>query len=320
MTNPNLPVALLGPQRHNPDLVSAFDELGIEGPVAAVTAGWQEREGEVEEMREHLGRPVVNLFLHERSEKLFAADPRLAEMYRTRQEHLKELQEVYRLRLAHTLKAAREVMARPGERWLLTSERRSTIQAVRTLDAHHLRRVRSIHADFEKKVRPFERPAVKRHRHEIARLLAGCEALAIAGGHVAVLLNRLRLFGVSELASGLPVIAWSAGAMVLGEKVVLFHDHPPQGAGDAEVLEAGLGLFDDILPLPHASSRLRLEDPVRVALFARRFSPTALVALDPGARLVRHPGEPWMAAATTCRLTARGKVTPMPHATPRSQP
>ncbi len=55
------PLTLLGPQRLRPTLAAAFDELGISGQVAAVTAGWQEREAEVEEMKEHLGRPVVDL-------------------------------------------------------------------------------------------------------------------------------------------------------------------------------------------------------------------------------------------------------------------
>ena len=49
-------------------------------------------------------------------------------------------------------------------------------------------------------------------------------ALAIAGGHVGVLLRCLKLFGVSPPAE-LPVVAWSAGAMALTDRVVLYNDH-----------------------------------------------------------------------------------------------
>lgn len=302
-------LTLLGPQRHRPTLASVFDELGLDGPIAAVTAGWQEREAEVEEMRTHLGRPVVNLLLHFRGEQLFAADPRFAAAYRARQERLRRLQELYRLRLDPTVGAARKLFQRRGDPELLVPERRSAVAAVRALDSHHLRRIRRLHREFEERFEPHRRPSLDRHRHELRRLLEGTAGLAIAGGHVAVLLNRLRLFGVLELAPELPVVAWSAGAMALAEKVVLFHDSPPQGAGNAEVLEAGLGLFDDVLPLPHASKRLRLADPVRVALLARRFAPAVPVALDGEARLVRRAGEEsWRPAPGTRRLTPRGRV------------
>ena len=62
----------------------------------------------------------------------------------------------------------------------------------------------------------------------------------IAGGHVASLLNRLKLFDVLGLAAGKPIFAWSAGAMVLTDRIVLFHDYPPYGSDIAQVLDAGL--------------------------------------------------------------------------------
>jgi hypothetical protein len=46
---------------------------------------------------------------------------------------------------------------------------------------------------------------------------------------VAVLVNRLRLFGLGDLVADKTVFAWSAGAMAVSERVVLFHDDPPQG-------------------------------------------------------------------------------------------
>ena len=301
-------VVLLGPQRFDPILRSAVDELGVEGPIATVTAGWQEREGEDEELRSHLGDRTRNLRLYARCEEVFAADLELFSAHRERQDRLKELQRLYRLRLDAALGVARALEQREGvDPEILGPEREAALEEVRALDAHLLARAAEIDRRFAERWRPTERPEVVRHRRELAAELEACDALAIAGGHVAVLLNRLRLFGVFDLAGERPVFAWSAGAMVLAERIVLFHDSPPQGAGNAEVLEQGLGICPGVVPLPHAALRLRLDDPLRVGLFARRFLPLSCVTLDAGARL-DFVGDRLVAAAGTRRLTPRGRL------------
>ena len=288
--HPNRPVTLLGPQRLSPTLVHAIRGAGVEGEVAVVTAGWQEREEEVDELRDHLGGGVVNLRLYARAEEVFRRDRALARAHRQRQDRLQRMQELYRLRLAHALDAARELLTRRGDPEVVNPEREAAVAAIRELDRVHLERVRAVHGELEAAMKPLERPAVARQRAELQRLLDGCAAFAVAGGHVALLLNRLRLFGIAEMVAGKPVFAWSGGAMVLGERLVLFHDDPPQGSGNAEVLEAGLGLYGGLLPLPHARRRLKLDEPLRVGLFARRFGDLACVALDDGAILRREEG------------------------------
>jgi hypothetical protein len=302
-------VVLLGPQRFQPALASVLESLGVAGPVAVVTAGWQEREGEVEELQAHLGRPTINVALYQRYEDVVARDRELGRALRRRQDRLHEIQELYRLRLAHGLEAARELMRRRGSADLLLAEQHSAIAALRALDAGHLRRILGVHAEFEETWRPAERDAVARHLREITALLAGAAVLAVAGGHVAVLLNRMRLFNPLPRIAGRPIVAWSAGAMALGERVVLFHDNPPQGSGNAEVLDAGLGLVRGVLPLPDASRRLRLGDPGRVSLLARRFAPAACWALDPGTRLECRDGI-WSAGPGTMRLDPQGQLVP----------
>lgn len=313
------PVVLLGPQRFHRTLRSVVDDLGIEGRIAAVTAGWQEREGEDAELSEHLGGRAVNLRLHERGEEVFEAEPALFARLRRRQERMKRLQAVYRLRLDPQLDAVRRLLERNGDGELLEPERADAIGLVRALDEHHLERVRAIHRDGDA---PWPSPAsgsgryeaLERHRAEIAEILAGCDALAIAGGHVAVLLNRLRLFRVVEQAPELPIVAWSAGAMALAERVVLFHDSPPQGAGNAEVLDVGIGVLTaelagtPLLPLPHAARRMRLGDRERVSVFARRFAPLVPVTLDPGARLVLGGGRVHEAAVSERLLPDGGRL------------
>ncbi|MCP3961148.1 MAG: hypothetical protein GY719_25155 [bacterium] len=300
-------LTLLGPQRLKPTLAAAFDELDVTGTVAAVTAGWQEREAEVEEMKEHLGRPVVDLLLHRRGEEVFAEDPVLFRAHRARQDRLRKMQQLYRYRLDFTIQPARELLLREEDPELLAPETEAAIEALRRLDAEHLERIADVYRTFASEQPPERSSALMKQRAEVAEVLAGCDALALAGGHVAVLVNRMRMFGIAALATKLPVVAWSAGAMVLAERIVLFHDSPPQGAGNAEVLDHGLALFRDLLPLPHAERRLRLDDPYRVELFARRFAPALCVPLDPGDRVSRHRGG-WRPGAPARRLSPDGRV------------
>lgn len=302
------PIVLLGPQRLKPTLVGEMDRLGIDGTVAAVTAGWQERESEDDELRAHLGRATANLRLYGRAEELFAEDDEVFRAHRGRQTRLQELQRLYRFRLDHVMEPARDLLRRPSDNPLVVDERSDAVDAIRRLDERHLERIASIHDAFDEEHRLVERGSVRRHRDELARELEGAAAVAIAGGHVAVLLNRLRLFGFFELLPPeVPLFAWSAGAMACGEKVVLFHDRPPQGAGNAEVFERGLGLYPELVPLPHAKSRLRLDDAVRVALMARRFDPAACVPLD-GGESIRWDGRRWHPGEGNRRLFRDGRL------------
>ncbi len=300
-------IVLLGPQRLRPILDRVVADLGIDGRVAAITAGWQEREAEDDDLAEHLSGRTVNLRLYARAEKVFESDAALAAAYRERQGLLRRAQELYRLRLDHAMAAVRELMRREGEPELLDVERKAAFNGVRRLDDEHLERVRMVHARFDEEWSPLERPAVSKQREQLATALSGCDAVAVAGGHVAVLLNRLRLFGLDRLIGNLPVLAWSAGAMALARRVVLFHDSPPQGFGNAEVLESGLGLYSGILPMPHARRRLKLGDPDRITELARRFAPRFCVPMDDGDYLKIDGTTVW-AEAPVRRLTIEGHV------------
>lgn len=284
-----MPVTLLGPQRLQPTLDHAVADvdrrLGGRGMLAVVTAGWEERELEMQELDAHVGGRALNLEVYHRVEDVFARDPDLFFAVRQRHDTLRELQELYRLRLSHGLAAVQELAARANGSPLLGPALEAGFAAVRTLDAEHLARVDEVNHEFEQRVRPAEREHVLRHRRQIGEILQRCSMLCIAGGHVGVLAYRLGLFDVLALHGDRPVIAWSAGAMVCGERIVLFHDSPPQGAGDAEVFGRGFGLVPGLVPLPHARRRLRLGDRQRVSSFARRFAPARGVALDERTRV-----------------------------------
>jgi len=310
-------VVLLGPQRRAPTLHDVVETTAPEalrgGLIAVITAGWEERELEDRELAEHLRDRTVNLELYRRVEGAFAADPELFDAVRRRHDDVRRVQMLYRLRLGHAMDAARALLerrARDDAGRFVPEAIAEAIDAVRTLDREHLRRLTSIHGEFAARWRPTERSSIAGHRAEIARLIEQASVVCIAGGHVAILLNRMLMFDVAPLLTRKPIIAWSAGAMALAERVVVFHDSPPQGMGYAEVLEAGLGLVRDLVPLPHAQRRLRLEDRERVELFARRFGPATCVALDEGSRL-EIDGSSWHAGPGTRRLVEDGTLAGM---------
>lgn len=278
-------VTLLGPQTSSPNLGEVLQRLALTGPFAVVSAGWQEREGEIEELRAHVGGPVRDLGLYALTEELFAGDAQLRLAHRRRQARLQEMQDLYRLRLQHAKQAARTLLAADGDPAALRPARRQAIAAIRRLDRSHLQAIRRVHAQFEREMTPATRPAVQAASASLRRAIEAAGAVLIAGGHVAVLVNRLRLLGGAALLAGKPIIAWSGAAMVASESIVLFHDQPPQGAANVEVFDEGLALVRGVLPFPHAQARLRLHDAHRVALIARRFAPLACVTLDAGAYL-----------------------------------
>ena len=125
---------------------------------------------------------------------------------------------------------------------------------MRELDTAHLRRVNGARLEFFDRLAPHDRPVIAEHRAEVSAVLDGAAALVVAGGHVGVLAEVLHLFNVAAALNGAPVIAWSAGAMALTDRIVLFGDRSPRGPGHAEVYGSGLSLLRDVVLLPHARS------------------------------------------------------------------
>ena len=313
---------LLGPQRPTPIVGEAMAMLeadGIAGAghrtdrihrIAAITAGWQEREAEDQDMSAAFGNRTKNLMLHARGEAVFREDPDFFAAHRAKQDRLRQLEDLYRLRLASALKGARRVQQATAPRDLIDAELEEALQALRLLDAHHVLKVRQIEDEFERQQKPSERHSIRRHLDEIDAILKDCSAVAIAGGHVAVLYNRLRLFDLRSRILRRPelsVIAWSGGAMVVADRIVLFHDSPPQGRGNAEVLGPGLGLFPGVVVLPHASRRLMLRNHDRLSVFARRFAPAVCVALDHRC-WIRFSDTGWTLGPTTYQLAMDGHL------------
>lgn len=280
-------IVLLGPQtKGESDVGRVLRELDVKKRVALVMSGWQEREGDEKALVDELatvGVKTVNLRLHARSEEVFKADTELATAHKARQEVLRHLQEFYRMRLDYNDAVTRAISVRHVDSDLLEQEFKMSVEQFRQLDRSHIERCQAIHEAFEENWRPRERDAVAKHFKELRDLLEPVEAVVIAGGHVASLLNRIRLFGLVGLAAGKHLVAWSAGAMVLTERVVLFHDYPPYGTAIAQVLDAGIGLAPGLVVLPDPKRRIRVDDRGGITRFAQRMAPATCLAMDRGA-------------------------------------
>lgn len=303
-------LVLLGPQPECQSLRSALTRLEIDSPIALVTAGWEDDELDPRKLApvmDALPPGSFNLDLFQRSEDLFKADPAMIQALRDRQDELRLLRDLYRDRMELTLDAARLTLRRRNERLDFAEERLSAIEAVQLLDRQYFLRTCQICDAWEERLKTSSRPHVVRHVEEIRQLLSRASAIVIGGGHAAIILNRLKIFEILDTSDSLPIIAWSGGAMALADQVVFFHDSPPQGRGDAELLRAGMSMFNNILPLPDARHRLMLDDRERISLFARRFDRYQCVILDEQTMLDRKQGT-WSFSPEAERLGADGSL------------
>jgi hypothetical protein len=283
-------ILLLGPQRR-PTLEGVARSLGLSGPVATITAGWQEREPDDAELSSLLlsagggaGGRAANLALYRRWLDVRDRDPEYRAGERELAGVLADLQDVYLLRLDYALQAVYAVQRRSAG--VFDEAVAEAVEAVRELDAAHLSQVNGARGEFFARLEPHTRPVIAEHRAEVSAVLADADALVIAGGHVGVLAEVLHLFNVAAaLQAGSSVIAWSAGAMALADRIVLFGDRSPRGPGHAEVYGSGLSLLRDVVLLPHARARLLLDDTARMAVLARRFAPARCVPLEAGTRI-----------------------------------
>jgi hypothetical protein len=272
---------LLGPQRFLTTAGTTVQSVAPEGTVATVTAGWQDREPADDELDEVMGGRSRNLRLYERLTDVLETDGHFAEQALSHRDAMDELAGIYSLRLQRALESVYAVARRPARHDIADSAFADAVRDVRDLDAWYLRTVDQLYVELEAKAPPAESEPVRRHREEVAEVLRDAAVLAVAGGHVGILLRCLRLFAVDP-PQDLPVVAWSAGAMALTERVVLYNDRGPQGVQGAEVWDRGSGRVRDVVAMPHARRRLRLDDPVHTRVFVHRFAPATCLLLDDG--------------------------------------
>jgi hypothetical protein len=121
-----------------------------------------------------------------------------------------------------------------------------------------------------------------RARLEAHILSAG--AMLFFGGQLEVLLEGLRFFRLREpiieaSRRGASFIAMSAGAMVLGERIIVYDDFAPERR-DFQLFDRGLGLVQKFQLFPHCMDRIQTDDPSNLAYLARRFRYHSCVGLN----------------------------------------
>ena len=284
-------VTLLG-TLEGADLAAEVAAFGVEGPVALVTAGWEEGERNDAEVDRRLGGGSRNLNLFGRRLDVLESDPGYADAQRLLHTQLAELRELYQLRLRHALAGVDVIRRRFAE-----ADRRpgpeldTALEAVRTLDESQAAAIGAAYERFYEQHPPHERPSIARHREEVAAIVAECGAIAIAGGHVGVLNDCLHLCTLATLIEERPLLAWSSGCIAVTERIVVVDDDDPAGRPD-EFYDIGIGVARGMVALPSARSRLHAHDLDRLAVLARRCAPSVCVILGSGDRLELRAGLP----------------------------
>ncbi len=276
-----MPLTILGPERPEGVLPAALLRTGLTGPLALISAGWRYDEARDELLRAAIPNEIHNLGLYDAFRDLERDAPDLAAAWTRKQDSLKRAKELYRRAIVPALAACQALWQDrrdPTCPWFLGS-----VAHLRSFDELFLVTATRLHAQFEAEVRPERHPLVRNIQARIAETLSGCAGLCVAGGHVGVLRNRMAFFGLDRWLRERHVIAWSGGAMLMCDRVMLYHDHTAYGPGTAEVLDHGFSLLKGVVFLPHARERLDLDNIDNVAILAHRLAPRRSIGLENGA-------------------------------------
>ena len=279
---------LLGPQRFRTTVGPVIGTVAPEGPIATVTAGWQDREGNTAELDGILEGRGHHLNLYGRLSDVLETDQRFAEAALAHRDAVDELAGIYTFRLHAALETVYSLQRRTVRPDLAEAALADGVRVVQSIDRWYLETLDQLYGELQATAPPEESESISRHRAEVAEAIGQAGAVAIAGGHVGVLLRCLKLF-VVELPPQLPVVGWSAGAMSLTERVVLYNDLGPRGVVGSEVWDRGLGRAPRIVAFPHARRRLRMDDPMVLRVLVRRFGDARCLLLDDGARVDLGP-------------------------------
>lgn len=301
-------ITFLGPQR-TPRVPHVVRHLGLRGKrFGMITAGWRDRESDDGLLSDLLGGNTVNLRLWGLMQQLWEADPELAAADQRRRTVHTEMQELYLIGLEQANEAIRRIrLHEPRDPKVVEQAIEDVIDVMRTLDQRHVERVDELNEEFYERHQPQHRDAVVAARFRVGRVVAGCDAIAITGGHVGVLMGALHVFNLGPALAAppapdpleeagvrgvvdpadrpaptllRPVLAWGAGAMALTERIVLFYDHAVTSPGVSEVLMGGLGLTRGVVALPSPRERLDMSDKARLGMLARRALPRRGLLLD----------------------------------------
>ncbi len=281
---------LLGPQRFTLRATNALRSLDTTGPVAVINSGWEEREDEIDELDAALDGRMRGLRLYHRLNDVLSKDENFASAASRFRDRHDELTGLYRIRLQHAMEGVyavqHQVPSHPSRAHQSAAYRalHDAIAGVRAIDEWYLAELSRLRDELEVDGGVNTSEVIAWHRSELRALQNDCVAWVLPGGNIRTLMTTLWLFSVTIPAEK-PVVAWSAGAMALTERIALFHDFGPEGAQEAELFDTGLGRVRGMVVFPHARRRLRMDDLDRLGALATRLEPAECVLLDDGVLL-----------------------------------
>ncbi len=137
-------------------------------------------------------------------------------------------------------------------------------------------------------------PAWRAAQARLERRILEANTIMLFGGRLDRLLDALRFFRLRDalgeaLRRGAQIVAMSAGAMVLCERVIIYDDLAATRR-DFQLYDRGLALVRDIQLFPHCTERIQTDDPDNLAYLARRFRHHACVGLNQRSFLLFEPG------------------------------
>lgn len=292
-------IHILGPQQPSANLPTVVANHIPDGPMAIITAGWRLDESDISALERDLKAPLFLLPLYTWFDFLGSKEPDLAGQHAARQNKIKAYKKIYNLQLQSACDLWTKISdLKQKNNELYEIDEHDACETVRQTDRRCIERQNAVRKSFPDLEKPWSHFSAAPYYKKIEMTLQKCSGLIIAGGHVAVLRNRMYFFGLNKLLpefldAGKSIITWSAGAMSLSEQIVLYYDDPPDNdAGLPKVLDKGLGLIPNTIFLPHARQRLHIDTPKRVTRFARRFLPAKCIALEHGAHLQYQNNNP----------------------------
>lgn len=142
---------------------------------------------------------------------------------------------------------------------------------------------------FRDRSRVDEHPVYIAMRDEFRNRILSANSIFLFGGHMPVLLNRLKFFDLRDafreaLCRGTNFYTVSAGSMALADKVIVYDDfgHAAEGGHgrEFEFFDKGLGLVTKVAIFPHCMDRIQTDDPDNLSYLANRFSSGVCVGLN----------------------------------------
>ncbi len=281
---------------------------------------------------------IQNLAVYHEFNAFKKAEPEIYQQYHEKQQIVVETKEFYRLKNSEFLRILRkqlgyvkktypgvtlaELLAydvahhqadlrKFGERELLfhycCQEVQDTLNSIVANDAKMISICGEIERYFRNRSLVDESPLYIRIRDALRERILSANSIFLFGGNVAVLLNRLQFFRLTDLFHealwrGTNFYSVSAGSMVLADKIIVYNDvlgdeeEPPHN--EFEYFDHGVGLVTRVALFPHCMDRIQTDDPDNLAYLAQRFSTGLCVGLNQESFLL----------AETCRDDASGQV------------